>query len=118
MCDYDPGQGWLDTKQLQRRRAKYIKLFCKTRNNVMKKLGSDMHIPFKYCDFQCMSDDSFEPARFASSGEDPLAGFLSLIFERTRAIPLPDPESALGLRPRVFESLHAYECALLGQSTA
>jgi hypothetical protein len=65
-----------------------------------------------------MRDDSFDPARFASSGEDPLAGFLALILERSCAIPLPDPESALGLRPAVFESLHAYERALLGRSTA
>jgi hypothetical protein len=65
-----------------------------------------------------MRDDSFDPARFASSREDPLAGFLALILEHSRAIPLPDPESALGLRPVVFESLHAYERALLDRSMA
>lgn len=62
-----------------------------------------------------LRDDSFDPAQFVSSGEGSLADFLAEILERSRAIPLPDPESALGLRPVVFDSLDAYELAILGR---
>jgi hypothetical protein len=62
-----------------------------------------------------LRDDGFDPARLVPSGEGSLADFLAEILERSRAIPLPDPESALGLRPVAFDSLDAYELAILGR---
>jgi len=57
--------------------------------------------------------DRFDPVEIAAD-EGSLAGFLGALLERSRAIPLPDPESALGLRPACFESLAAYEAGALG----
>ena len=42
-----------------------------------------------------------------------LAAFLGEILLRSHAVPLPDPESALGLRLRSFESLESYEREVL-----
>lgn len=59
--------------------------------------------------------DAFEPKMLVEdSGEDPLETFLAELLERSHAIPLPDPESALGLRCAGFESLEAYEREVLG----
>lgn len=65
--------------------------------------------------FVRLLDENFDPARFVQSGDATLAGFLAEILERSRAIPLPDPESALGLRPVVFDALEAYEREVLGR---
>ena len=59
--------------------------------------------------------DRFEPKCLVEdAGEDPLETFLAELLERTHAVPLPDPESALGLRRASFDSLEAYERAVLG----
>ncbi len=42
-----------------------------------------------------------------------LAAFLGEVLLRSRAVPLPDPESALGLRLTSFESLESYEHEVL-----
>lgn len=42
-----------------------------------------------------------------------LRALLAELLERTHAIPLPDPDSALGVRPQHFESLDRYESAVL-----
>jgi hypothetical protein len=64
-----------------------------------------------------LRDDGFDPARLLSSEGASLPDFLAEVLERSHAIPLPDPESALGLRPAVFDSLDAYELAVLGRPT-
>jgi hypothetical protein len=46
-------------------------------------------------------------------GATPLAKLLGDLLERARAIPLPDPESALGLRLAHFASLDAYQTDVL-----
>lgn len=59
--------------------------------------------------------DAFEPKMLVeNTGEDPLETFLAELLERSHAIPLPNPESALGLRRAGFESLEAYEREVLG----
>ncbi len=50
-----------------------------------------------------------EPGLSASD----LSAFLGEILERTRAVPLPDPESALGVRLACFASLAEYESEVL-----
>lgn len=63
-----------------------------------------------------LRSDGFDPAALLTgaqrSGEG-LAGFLGELLERSRAVPLPDPESALGLRLAAFESPEDYEDAVL-----
>jgi hypothetical protein len=59
--------------------------------------------------------DAFEPKCLVDdTGEDPLETFLAELLERSQAVPLPDPESALGLRRSHFESLGSYEREVLG----
>jgi hypothetical protein len=59
--------------------------------------------------------DAFEPKCLVDdAGEDPLETFLAEMLERSQAVPLPDPESALGLRRSQFESLGCYEREVLG----
>lgn len=59
--------------------------------------------------------DAFEPKCLVDdAGEDPLETFLAELLERSQAVPLPDPESALGLRRSHFESLGSYEREVLG----
>jgi hypothetical protein len=59
--------------------------------------------------------DGFQPKCLVEdAGEDPLETFLAELLQRTHAVPLPDPESALGLRRASFDSLEAYEQAVLG----
>jgi hypothetical protein len=45
--------------------------------------------------------------------EQALRHLLSELLERTHAIPLPDPDSALGLRPSHFDGLAAYQTRVL-----
>jgi len=65
-----------------------------------------------------MRCDTFDPASLfpdqADSGQA-LRAMLSDLLERTRAIPLPDPDSALAIQPQQFESLAAFEEAVLAR---
>ena len=63
-----------------------------------------------------LRSDAFDPARLVApggGGQDPLRAFLAELLERTRAVPLPDPDAALGVRPRHFASVAAYETVLI-----
>jgi hypothetical protein len=63
-----------------------------------------------------LRSDGFDPAALvpnASRAGGGLAAFLGELLERSRAIPLPDPESALGLRLTAFQSLEDYEGEVL-----
>jgi hypothetical protein len=63
-----------------------------------------------------LRSDGFDPAALvphACGAGGELAAFLGELLERSRAIPLPDPESALGLRLAVFQSLEDYESEVL-----
>ncbi len=51
------------------------------------------------------------PGPCVAGGE--LASFLGEVLLRSRAVPLPDPESALGLQLTTFESLDRYEREIL-----
>ncbi len=65
-----------------------------------------------------MRADAFDPAQLAPGRADAgeaLRSFLAELLERTHAVPLPDPDSALGLRPRFFPSLQDYEREVLGR---
>ncbi len=65
-----------------------------------------------------MRADAFDPNSLAPSRApdgQALCSFLAELLERTRAVPLPDPESALGVRPRHFPSLADYEREILGR---
>ena len=62
--------------------------------------------------------DAFDPAALAPDPEpigpdDALASLLSEILDRTRAVPLPSPESALGLCVASFADLETYEREVL-----
>jgi hypothetical protein len=71
-------------------------------------------------------DRTLNVVRFRSDGFDPrmvmatptdaaeaLCSFLSELLERTSAIPLPDPDSALGVNVRAFDSVEAYHREVL-----
>jgi hypothetical protein len=71
-------------------------------------------------------DRTLNVVRFRSDGFDPrmvmatptdaaeaLCSFLSELLERTSAIPLPDPDSALGVNVRAFDSVEAYQREVL-----
>ena len=63
--------------------------------------------------------DAFDPATLAPGpcvAGGALAALLGEILDRSHAVPLPDPESALGLRLAGFESLEAYESESLRRS--
>jgi hypothetical protein len=65
-----------------------------------------------------MRCDTFDPASLFPDRTDPgqaLRAMLSDLLERTRAIPLPDPDSALAIQPQRFESLAAFEAAVLAR---
>lgn len=59
----------------------------------------------------CTAD--FEPAKFVSVAAPDLSDFLAELFERCQAAPLPDPESALGVRIAEFEDLACYQREVL-----
>jgi hypothetical protein len=63
-----------------------------------------------------MRGDAFDPAALAPGPDagEALRSFLAELLGRTRAVPLPEPESALGIRPRGFASLADYEREVLG----
>jgi hypothetical protein len=68
-----------------------------------------------------MRADAFDAAALYPDRTDAgqaLRALLSDLLERTRAVPLPDPDSALGVRPQRFESVAAYEAAVLRRCSA
>jgi hypothetical protein len=68
-----------------------------------------------------MRCDTFDPASLFPDRTDAgqaLRAMLSDLLERTRAIPLPDPDSALAIQPQQFESLAAFEEAVLARLTS
>jgi hypothetical protein len=58
--------------------------------------------------------DDFEPSKFVRVATPDLPAFLTELFERCQASPLPDPESALGVRIAEFENLACYQREVLG----
>lgn len=63
-----------------------------------------------------LKSDGFDPRMILEASDahvDPLAGFLMELMARTQATPLPDPESALGLDVRAYDSLQVYEREVL-----
>jgi len=68
-----------------------------------------------------MRTDTFDAASLYPDRTDAgqaLRALLSDLLERTRAIPLPDPDSALGVRPQRFGSLAEFEAAILARLSA
>jgi hypothetical protein len=59
--------------------------------------------------------DGFDPAALFPERTDAgqaLHALLAELLDRSGAVPLPDPDSALGVRPHRFESLVAFEAAI------
>jgi len=62
-----------------------------------------------------MRSDAFDPASLFPDRTDAgqaLRALLAELLDRSAAVPLPDPDSALGVRPQRFESLAAFEEAV------
>jgi len=63
-----------------------------------------------------LRSDGFDP-RMVMEGpqedEDALRGFLAELLARSHAVPLPDPDGALGVRLRPFDDLETYEREVL-----
>jgi hypothetical protein len=60
--------------------------------------------------------DGFDPRMVIDAPADPtdaLRGFLAELLERSNAVPLPDPDAALGVRVRSFDDLAGYESGVL-----
>ncbi|MGI9592808.1 MAG: hypothetical protein ACR2P8_15675, partial [Myxococcota bacterium] len=55
----------------------------------------------------------FEPRDFVDSDDADLSAFLTELFERCQAAPLPDPESALGVRVAVYDDIDCYQREVL-----
>ena len=65
-----------------------------------------------------MRSDGFDPAALFPERSDAgqaLRTLLSELLDRSGALPLPDPDSALALRPQRFENLAAFEAATLAR---
>lgn len=63
-----------------------------------------------------LRSDGFDPRALMPDAEDPTAAFratLGELLERTGAVPLPDPDAALGLCTPHFDSLAAYQREVL-----
>jgi hypothetical protein len=63
-----------------------------------------------------LRNDGFDPRMVvAAPGEDDeaLRAFLSELFSRSQAVPLPDPDAALGVDLRRFDDIEAYEREVL-----
>jgi hypothetical protein len=68
-----------------------------------------------------MRSDAFDPALLFPDRTDAgqaLRALLSELLDRSAAVPLPDPDSALGLRPQRFESLADFESAVQARLAA
>jgi hypothetical protein len=62
-----------------------------------------------------MRSDEFDPALLFPERTDAgqaLRALLAELLDRSGAVPLPDPDSALAVRPQRFESLEAFESAV------
>jgi len=62
-----------------------------------------------------MRSDAFDPAALFPDRTDAgqaLRSLLAELLDRSAAVPLPDPDSALGVRPQRFESLASFEEAV------
>src|SRR5262249_11803763 len=60
--------------------------------------------------------DAFDAASLypdRTNDGEAVRALLADLLERTRAVPLPDPDSALGLRPQQFERVADFEAAIL-----
>ena len=65
-----------------------------------------------------MHADTFDASAMlsdAAPGDDPLGGLLGALLDRSGAVPLPDPDSALGIDPKAFASLEDYERRVLSR---
>ena len=65
-----------------------------------------------------MRSDRFDPTTLFPERTDAgqaLRALLSELLDRSGAVPLPDPDSALALRPQRFESLAAFEAATVAR---
>src|SRR5262245_956636 len=65
-----------------------------------------------------MRSDAFDAAALFPDRTDvgqALRALLAELLDRSRALPLPDPDSALAVRPQRFETLAAFEAAVLGR---
>lgn len=65
-----------------------------------------------------MRTNAFDPAALFPERTDAgqaLRALLSELLDRSGALPLPDPDSALAIRPQRFESLTAFEAATLAK---
>jgi hypothetical protein len=74
---------------------------------------SDDETPLRIARLRC---DEFDPLTLIPDEPDSTAAlqaFLARLLEYTHAIPLPDPDAALGLVVPRFESLEAYEQQVL-----
>ena len=62
-----------------------------------------------------MRSDAFDAAALFPDRTDAgqaLRALLAELLDRSRALPLPDPDSALAIRPQRFETLAAFEAAV------
>ena len=65
-----------------------------------------------------MRADAFDPAKLFPDRTDAgqaLRALLSELLDRSGALPLPDPDSALAVRPQRYECLAAFEAAMLAR---
>jgi hypothetical protein len=68
-----------------------------------------------------MRSDAFDPAALFPGRSDAgqaLCALLAELLDRSGAVPLPDPDSALGVRPQRFASLADFEAAVLARLAA
>jgi hypothetical protein len=68
-----------------------------------------------------MRCDTFDAASLFPDRTDAgqaVRAMLADLLERTRAVPLPDPDSALAIQPQRFESLAAFEAAIVERLSA
>ena len=79
----------------------------------MINVRSDDETPLRIARLRC---DEFDPLTLIPDESDStvaLQAFLARLMEYTHAIPLPDPDAALGLVVPRFESLEVYEQQVL-----
>jgi hypothetical protein len=68
-----------------------------------------------------MRSDAFDPAALFPDRTDAgqaLRALLAELLDRSRALPLPDPDSALAVRPQRFETVAAFEAAVQSRLAA
>ena len=65
-----------------------------------------------------MHADAFDASALlsdAAPADDPLGGLLGALLDRSGAVPLPDPDSALGIDPKAYASLEDYDQRVLAR---